>query len=132
MLETREATFFYDEEGNLIQKVEKNGDTWRYEYNGNGMMEKVIKPDNTEVTFNYDPLGRRIEKRSDEKTMSFVWDENTILHEYFRQNDLDKVENLVESSLQTDSEIVDNLITWIFKDWFVPLAKITNEVKQYY
>ena len=91
------------------------------------MMSKVIKPDNTEVTFKYDSLGRRIEKRSDEKTMSFVWDGNTILREYFRQNDSDKFENLVESSLQTDSKIVDNLVTWIFKDGFVPSAKITNE-----
>jgi len=45
-------------EGNLIQKVEKNCDTWKYEYDGNGMMAKVIKPDKTEVTFKYDSLGR--------------------------------------------------------------------------
>ncbi|MFF2795150.1 hypothetical protein [Lysinibacillus xylanilyticus] len=76
LLETREATFTYDDEGNLIQKVEKNGDTWKYEYYGNGMMAKVIRPDNTEVTFKYDSLGRRIEKSSDEKTKSFVWDGN--------------------------------------------------------
>ncbi|WP_223556336.1 MULTISPECIES: hypothetical protein [Lysinibacillus] len=31
------------------------------------------------------------------------------------------------SSLKTDSKIVDNLVTWIFKDGFVPSAKITNE-----
>ncbi|QQP11174.1 hypothetical protein FJQ98_18350 [Lysinibacillus agricola] len=127
LLETKEATFSYDDEGNLIQKFEKNGDTWKYEYYGNGMMSKVIKPDNTEVTFKYDPLGRRIEKCSDEKTTSFVWDGNTILHECFTQNDSEKFENLVESSLQTDSEIVDNLVTWVFNDGFVPSAKITNE-----
>ncbi len=43
LLETSEATFSYDDEGNLIQKVEKNGDAWRYEYYGNGMMAKVIR-----------------------------------------------------------------------------------------
>lgn len=127
LLETREATFSYDDEGNLIQKVEKNSDTWKYEYHGNGMMSKVIRPDNTEVTFKYDSLGRRIEKRSDEKIMIFVWDGNTILHEYFTQNDSDKLENLVESSPQNKSEIPDNLVTWVFNDGFVPSAKITNE-----
>ncbi|MGE8005433.1 RHS repeat domain-containing protein [Lysinibacillus sp. RC46] len=127
LLDTSEATFSYDEEGNLVQKVEKNGDTWKYEYNGNGMMSKVVKPDNTEVTFKYDSLGRRIEKCSDEKTMSFVWDGNTILHEYFSEEDSCEVENLGECSSQSKSEIPVNLVTWVFNDGFVPSAKITNE-----
>ncbi|MFJ8087124.1 RHS repeat domain-containing protein [Lysinibacillus sp. NPDC095746] len=127
LLETRDATFSYDDEGNLIQKVEKNGDTWKYEYNSNGMMSKVIKPDNREISFKYDSLGRRIEKSSEEKTMSFVWDGNTILHEYFSEKNSDEFENLVEHSSQNKSEIPDNLITWVFNDGFVPSAKITNE-----
>ncbi|MGE7947560.1 RHS repeat domain-containing protein [Lysinibacillus sp. NPDC093688] len=127
LLETREAIFSYDEEGNLVQKVEKNGDAWKYEYYGNGMMSKVIKPDNAEVTFKYDSLGRRIEKCSDEKTISFVWDGNTILHEYFLQNDSDKFENPVEYSSENKSEIPENLVTWVFNDGFIPSAKITSE-----
>ncbi|MGE7912651.1 DUF6531 domain-containing protein [Lysinibacillus xylanilyticus] len=127
LLETKEATFSYDDDGNLIQKVEKNGDTWKYEYYGNGMMSKVIKPDNTEVTFKYDSLGRRIEKSSDEKTMRFVWDGNNILHEYFSEEDSGEFENLEEYSSQNKSEIPDNLVTWVFKDGFVPSAKITDE-----
>ncbi|OXS70189.1 hypothetical protein B1B04_18655 [Lysinibacillus sp. KCTC 33748] len=127
LLETREATFTYDDEGNLIQKVEKNGDTWKYEYYGNGMMSKVIRPDKTEVTFKYDSLGRRIEKCSDEKTMRFVWDGNTILHEYFSEEDSGEFENLEECSLQSKSEIPDNLVTWVFNDEFIPSAKITSE-----
>lgn len=64
---------------------------------GNGLMSKVLRPDNTEVTFKYDSLGRRIEKKSDEKIKWFVWDGNTILHEYFTQNDSAELErdNLV-------------------------------------
>ncbi|MGE7951575.1 RHS repeat domain-containing protein [Lysinibacillus xylanilyticus] len=127
LLETREATFSYDDEGNLIQKVENNGDTWKYEYNGNGMMSKVIKPDKTAVTFKYESLGRRIEKCSDEKTTSFVWDGNTILHEYFSENNSDIFENLEGYSSNNKSEISDNLVTWVFNDGFVPSAKITNE-----
>ncbi|MEK5039324.1 RHS repeat domain-containing protein [Sporosarcina sp. FSL K6-3457] len=125
LLETKDAKFSYDEEGNLVQKVDKNGYTWKYEYTGNGMMSKVIKPDQTEVTFKYDPMGRRIEKGSNEKTTRFVWDGNTILHEYFLESDSSELENLVES--QSESEIPDNLVTWVFNDGFVPSAKITSE-----
>ncbi|MCH1624645.1 RHS repeat-associated core domain-containing protein [Fredinandcohnia quinoae] len=114
LLETKDAKFFYDEEGNLVEKVEKNGDTWKYEYYGNGMMSKVIKPDETEVTFKYDSLGRRIEKSSEDKATHFVWDGNTILHEYDSQNDSVELEN-------------DHLVTWVFNDGFVPSAKITSE-----
>ena len=127
LLETSEATFSYDDEGNLVQKVEKNGDTWKYEYYGNGMMSKVIKPDMEEVTFKYDSLGRRIEKSSNEKTMRFVWDGNTILHEYSSQNDSDKFEHLKEYSSQNKTEIPDNLVTWVFNEGLIPSAKITNE-----
>ncbi|MGE7912706.1 AHH domain-containing protein, partial [Lysinibacillus xylanilyticus] len=94
---------------------------------GNGMMAKVIRPDNTEVTFKYDSLGRRIEKSSDDKTMNFVWDGNTILHEYFMEDNSDEFENLVEHSSQINSEIPDNIVTWVFNDGFIPSAKITNE-----
>ncbi|RTQ92861.1 DUF6531 domain-containing protein [Lysinibacillus telephonicus] len=114
LLETKDSKFSYDEEGNLIEKVENNGDTWKYEYYGNGMLSKVIRPDKTQVSFKYDSLGRRIEKCSDEKTMRFVWDGDTILHEYDSQNDATELES-------------DNLVTWVFNDGFVPSAKITSE-----
>jgi len=91
------------------------------------MMSKVIKPDNTEVTFKYDSLGRRIEKCSDDKTISFVWDGNTILHEYFSEEDSDEFENQVEYSSENKLGMPDNLITWVFNDEFVPSAKITSE-----
>ena len=78
------------------------GSTRKYENYGNGMWSKVIRKDETEVTFKYDSLGRRIEKNSNE-TIKFVWDGNTILHGYFTQSDSDKSENLVGNSNQTDA-----------------------------
>ncbi|WP_167397443.1 RHS domain-containing protein [Lysinibacillus mangiferihumi] len=84
-----------------------------------------MKPDKTEVTFKYDALGRRIEKSSEDKTLKFVWDGNTILHEYSTQNVVYTLENL--NSAQTYTAIADNLVTWVFNDGFVPSAKITNE-----
>ncbi|MEG0528150.1 MAG: RHS repeat-associated core domain-containing protein, partial [Longicatena sp.] len=88
---------------------------------------KVIRPDQTEVTFKYDSLGRRIEKSSNEKTTQFVWDGNTILHEYFSRDNSEKSEIIVEHSSENNSEIPDNLVTWVFNDGFVPSAKITSE-----
>ncbi|MEK5487381.1 RHS repeat domain-containing protein [Lysinibacillus sp. FSL M8-0355] len=125
LLETKDARFSYDEEGNLVEKVEHNGDTWKYEFYGNGMMAKVMKPDKTEIKFKYDALGRRIEKCSEGKATHFVWDGNTILHEYSTQNGADTLENLKSS--QADTAIADNLVTWVFNDGFVPSAKITSE-----
>ncbi|MDE6231916.1 MAG: AHH domain-containing protein, partial [Lachnospiraceae bacterium] len=59
---TRGSQFFYDEEGNLTKKIEADGGTWIYDYFGNGMLKKVIRPDRSGVRFKYDPIGRRIEK----------------------------------------------------------------------
>lgn len=59
--------------------------------------------------------------------MRFVWDGNTILHEYVSWDNSDIFENLVKYSSQNNSEIADNLVTWVINDGFVPSAKITNE-----
>jgi RHS repeat-associated protein len=97
--------YTYDVEGNLICKVAANGDVWQYEYYGNDMLSKVVLPGSTEVAFKYDPLGRRIEKQTPKKIIEFIWDKNNPLHE---------LEN-------------EELITWVFDDWFVPTAKIAGE-----
>ncbi|POZ55846.1 putative deoxyribonuclease RhsC [Lysinibacillus sphaericus] len=54
-----------------------------------------------------------------------MWDGNTILHEFSKQNVADTFDNLKSS--QTDTAIADNLVTWVFNEGFVPSAKITNE-----
>ncbi|MFJ7839579.1 hypothetical protein ACIQXG_08885 [Lysinibacillus sphaericus] len=65
--------------------------------------------------------GRWIEKCSEGRATHFVWDDNTILHENFSQD------NSVKNASQTDIVIADNLVTWVLYDDFVPSAKITNE-----
>ncbi|WP_052410289.1 DUF6531 domain-containing protein [Paenibacillus durus] len=109
LLEFEGTHYSYDEEGNLVEKIEPDGTHWRYEYYGNGMMSKVVRPDGKEVTFSYDPLGRRIEKVYDGVKTSFVWDGNNILHEW-------------------KEAAPDNLTTWVFEDGtFSPAAKLTAE-----
>ncbi|WP_432702817.1 hypothetical protein [Lysinibacillus sphaericus] len=38
------------------------------------------------------------------------------------------MENSVENASQTDAEIADNLVTWVFNDGFVPYAVSSKEV----
>lgn len=91
------------------------------------MLAKVIKPGLTAVTFKYDALGRRVEKHSNEKTTTFIWDGNTIFHEYFSIHDSEKSENVSGNSPESNPERPANLITWGFNDGFVPSVKLTNE-----
>ena len=44
-------------------------------------------------------------------------------HEYFSQDN----SGIFENASQTDIDMADNLVTWVFNDGFVPSAKITNE-----
>lgn len=89
-------------------------------------MYGIILPDNGEVSFKYDSLGRRIEKKAvtgeeetkETKTTRFVWDGNTPIHEW--------VETKTESENENANKL-ENLVTWVFNDGFVPNAKITNE-----
>ncbi len=43
------------------------------------------------------------------------------------QDNSDTLENSVENASQTDADIADNLVTWVFNEGFVPSAKITSE-----
>ena len=74
--------YSYDAEGNLVEKHEPTGRTWRYAWNGAGMLAKVTRPDGTEVTFAYDALGRRVTKTYRGQTTHWVWDGNNPLHEW--------------------------------------------------
>ncbi|WP_036870559.1 RHS repeat domain-containing protein, partial [Porphyromonas macacae] len=79
---------------------------WAYEWQGNGMLKSVKRPDGETVSFKYDPLGRRISKTYQDRTTRWVWDGNVPLHEW------------------TDEE---DITTWVFEEGsFVPCAKLQN------
>jgi RHS repeat-associated protein len=67
------ASYQYDPNGNLIQKVE-NGETWTYEWNAENQLTRVTKDTVEVATFKYDPLGRRIEKTTAPGTTTFIYD----------------------------------------------------------
>jgi YD repeat-containing protein len=50
------ATYSYDPNGNLIQKVE-GPDTWTYEWNAENLLTKVLLNGSEVARHSYDPLG---------------------------------------------------------------------------
>ncbi|SUB88694.1 Uncharacterized conserved protein [Porphyromonas macacae] len=78
------------------------------------MLKSVKRPDGETVSFEYDPLGRRISKTYQDRTTRWVWDGNVPLHEW---TDEEKREGAGD----------ENLITWLFEEGsFVPTAKIVG------
>ena len=81
----------YDAEGNQTKKVEPDGSTWLYKWNGAGLLASVEHPDGKHVQFEYDAFARRMLKtlvKVDkdgteliEAQTRFVWDGNVVVHE---------------------------------------------------
>lgn len=114
--ESKTATYDYDKLGNLIRKREKNGNVWEYQWNESGMLEKVLRPDGSDVIFAYDALGRRLWKRYKKTVTKFIWDGNRTLHEW--------------KEFDTKESTADEIITWVFSnDNFNPTAKIKGNKK---
>ena len=136
LAEDRDYFYHYDCEGNLVFKEFKElswgggivapinkerletelgirfrafGTGWRYDWQSDGMLARVVRPDGKEVLFAYDALGRRIRKSFAGTTTHFVWDGNVPLHEWSETAESEKSE----------------MVTWLFEqDTFVPAAKL--------
>ena len=138
LTEDRDYFYHYDCEGNLVFKefrtldwagmsvplgVQKAhleeelgitfrafGAGWRYDWQSDGMLSRVVRPDGKEVSFEYDALGRRTEKTYEGVTTHFVWDGNVPLHEW--------------QEVAADAGKAD-VTTWLFEqNTFIPAAKL--------
>ena len=86
------------------------GAGWRYDWQSDGMLSRVVRPDSKEVSFAYDALGRRTEKTYEGITTHFVWDGNVPLHEW--------------QEVAADARKAD-VTTWLFEqNTFIPAAKL--------
>jgi RHS repeat-associated protein len=91
LLETGEGiNYVYDEEGRLIERFDTGGATWRYCWNGTGLLSEVERPDGKCVRFEYDALARRTRKtlvrpNKDgdimEDEIRYFWDRHLLVHE---------------------------------------------------
>ena len=117
LLEDKKFSYHYDGEGNLVLKQRLRSDEtlaplwqegdWSYEWQGNGMLRRVKRPDGETIELEYDPLGRRISKTYKGKTIRWVWDGNVPLHEWTEESDV---------------------TMWLFEEGtFVPTAKIVGD-----
>lgn len=144
----------YDAEGNLVRKITPDNRIWRYEWSSSGQMNKVIRPDGREVTFVYDPLGRRIRKSYCGKTTHWVWDGNNPLHEWVEHKSVVRGPSISAANDSGADEIAADQrearlqplqaqapphpdgtreapVTWLFEpDSFAPMGKQIGD--QYY
>ena len=132
LLQSEGTSYKYDEEGNLLSKSDAIGKQWLYEWTGNGMLKKVIRPDAKQVDFEYDALGRRTAKIFDGNITRWIWDGNTPLHEWKYSKKLRPktvVDELGEVT-QDHAEPTENITSWLFDEGsFKPAAKITDDIK---
>lgn len=131
LMESPHARFGYDAEGYLVSKTNHDLEQWQYKWYGNGMLKQVIRPDQKPVSFTYDALGRRISKIFEQMVTRWVWDRNTILHEWTYPIDDRPVTTIDETgNTHTTEELVppEQLITWVFDgDNFTPLARLQHQ-----
>ena len=129
LIESKGTKYNYDEEGNLISKISSDGKQWLYEWAGNGMLQKVVRPDKKEVSFEYDALGRRTAKIYNGNITRWVWNGNTPLHEWkyeIKERPKIIVDEFGEIS-KDKTELVEGLITWLFDEGsFKPSAKLED------
>jgi RHS repeat-associated protein len=75
-----EATFVYDEVGNLVEK-RQGGKATQYRYDPDNRLLAVESEESGRVDFAYDAFGRRISKESDDGDVAFMWDGDVMLTE---------------------------------------------------
>lgn len=117
----------YDADGNLTERYLGTGrwldgkkDRWRYRWNADGSLAKVIRPDKREVEFTYDALGRRLSKSFGTTVTRWIWNGNVPLHQWKQHREY----SVVEDRWNTDTERRD-MTVWLFdEESFVPMAMI--------
>lgn len=152
LLEANGTHYQYDAEGNLIEKKTAKGEVWRYEWNGAGMLKRVIRPDEEIVEFEYDALGRRITKTYRQKNTHWVWDGNKPLHEWqtleeesssvaseipnipsipektLSAEELLKINTANQKTASITSILPEKVTTWVFEaKSFAPIARIDED-----
>ena len=117
----------YDADGNLTERYLGTGrwldgkkDRWRYRWNADGSLAKVIRPDKREVEFTYDALGRRLSKSFGTTVTRWIWNGNVPLHQWKRRREY----SVMGNRWRTDTERRD-MTVWLFdEESFVPVAMI--------
>lgn len=82
-------SFTYDNEGNLTSQTDRSsGAVTRYTWNADHELLDVQRPDDGQVSYRYDALGRRIESNAGGVITRWVWDGSNVQLEYDASNTL--------------------------------------------
>ena len=123
----------YDKDGNLTERYIGTGrwldgkkEHWKYRWNADGSLAKVVRPDGEEVTFEYDALGRRLSKSFGTTVTRWMWNGNVPLHQWKQRRSYSREEN----AWLAEEERKERTL-WLFEEEsFVPAAMI-KEGKAY-
>lgn len=123
----------YDKDGNLTERYIGSGkwldgkkEHWRYRWNADGSLAKVIRPDGEEVGFTYDALGRRLSKTFGTVVTCWLWNGNVPLHQWKQQRTYSRRHERWETDEKRHARTL-----WLFdEESFVPAAMI-KEGKAY-
>jgi len=93
LLADEQFNYAYDDNGNLIEKIEKaTGTITRYAYDAENQLIQIQEfpgqnlPPSMTANYHYDGLGRRIAKNVDGVTTSYVYDREDIVLEFSENN----------------------------------------------
>lgn len=130
LLEMENTKLLYDDEGNLVEKTNGEGRCWRYEWNADGMLQQVVRPDFEKISFEYDVLGRRTAKIWAGAVTRWLWDGDTPFHEWtYAGIDRPKAvwDEMGFEGKDREEPVTADFITWIFEENSCrPAAKITG------
>jgi RHS repeat-associated protein len=120
------ATYTYDPNGNLTQKVE-GADTWTYEWTAENQLKRVLKNSVEQARFAYDPRGRRVERVAGGVTTSWTYDENDVLRESAGASSWKYVHGL-ETDEPLAREDAAGILAYYHADGLGSITKITTPI----
>ncbi|MBI3898996.1 MAG: RHS domain-containing protein [Gammaproteobacteria bacterium] len=116
----------YDQRGNRIEAARGKNKKLktRYVYNNRNQLTDVVKNDDQYVTFQYDALGRRINKTLEGKyTTRYLWNGDVLLQETRTE----------KAATEVEQEIALPARTYLYQpDTFKPLALVEQDKIFYY
>lgn len=123
----------YDKDGNLTERYIGSGkwldgkkEHWRYRWNADGSLAKVIRPDGEEVGFTYDALGRRLSKTFGTIVTCWLWNGNVPLHQWKQQRTYSRRYERWETDEKRHARTL-----WLFDEESFVLAATIKEGKAY-
>lgn len=66
------ATYKYDSANNIVEESNEYGYTEMFEYDDFGNLTNYVKPDGTEITYEFDLLGNKLKKEAEHSVMIII------------------------------------------------------------